>query len=219
MNGDAKQPDEPANWQYKPSDVDPQPANQPAPPAYPAPAPPTNDAVQAQPASVPVPQAASVAPLPERHAEVSWVAEEFIAHEKSLLWYLALIIITLGLALMVLLLSHDKVSTTLIVIIGIIFGAAAGRQPRSLQYLLDDKGITINRAFRPYGDFKSFAVVEEGEINTIIFMPLKRFTLPLSLNVGENETDEVVAKLSDYMPNDQTHGHDAIDRFVQRIHF
>lgn len=211
MNGDAKQPGEAGDWQFKPGDPDPQPAQSTAP---------TAEMPQPEPVAPPAPvQPAIVAPPAEQHPEVSWNALEFIAHDKSPLWYLALIVVTVGLALLVFLLSHDKVSTTLIIIIGIIFGVSAGRKPRTLQYMLDSKGITINRAFRPYSDFKSFAVAEEGTLSSIIFMPLQRFTLPLSLSVAPEDIDEVVTKLSDYLPNDQTHGHDAFDRFVQRIHF
>jgi hypothetical protein len=204
MNGDAKQP-ETGNWQFKPGDADPQ-------------TPQAQATAEQNVAPVPVQQAIAV-PLPEEHPEVSWTASEFIAHEKSPLWYLALIGATVGLAAIVVLITHDKVSTVVIVIVGIIFGITAGRQPRSLQYLLDKHGITVNRAFRPYGDFKSFALVKEGTVNSIIFMPLKRFTLPLSVYVGSDETNDVVTKLSDYLPLDQNHGHDAIDRFIQRIRF
>jgi hypothetical protein len=202
MNGDVKQPDAPTGWQYKPGDSDPQ----------------SPKGTENSQATSPVNETSTL-PFPEQRPEVSWNALEFIVHEKSPLWYLALIVVTLGLASLVLILSHDKVSTVLIIIVGIIFGVVAGRRPRHLQYLLDSKGITINRASRRYSEFKSFAVVEENGLDTIIFMPLKRFTLPLTINVDTNETDAVITKLSDYLPNDQTHGHDAIDKFMQRIHF
>lgn len=225
MNGDATQPGDQGNWRFKPDAPDPQPTNgvQSTPPPQ-APVNTQQPVAYHDPAVAPgvgsadVQLAEAVVPV-EGHPEVSWTADEFVAHEKSPLWYLALVVVTAGLAALVFFTLHDKFSTTLIVIIGIIFGYTAGRKPRSLQYLLDSKGITINRAFRPYSDFKSFAVVEEDELNNIIFMPMQRFTLPLSLSVGTLEVDNVVTKLSDYLPNDQTHGHDALDRFTQRLHF
>jgi hypothetical protein len=234
MNGDAKQPGEQNGWRFDPNAPDPQPVAPVAPTTLaPQPQQAPQDAVQSQGVQAPVvdPVSSDVAyddgdegptealALPEQHPEVSWTAIEFVAHHKSPLWYLALIIATLALASFVLFLSHDKVSTVLIIIIGVIAGYAAGRKPRSLQYLLDAKGITVNRAFRAYGEFKSFAIVQEGELSSIIFMPLKRFTLPLSLSVGSADIDNVITKLSDYLPNDQTHGHDAFDKFAQRVRF
>jgi hypothetical protein len=213
MNGDEKPSGVTGNWQYNP---DPQSAGS---PAEQAPSPEPTPAPETAPAPIAALQNTAPMPVLEAHPEISWTAAEFVHHEKTPLWYLALIACTIVLAAAVLLISHDKVSTALIVIIGIIFGITAGRQPRSLQYLLDAKGITINRAFRPYSDFKSFAIIQEAEATGIVFFPLGRFTLPLSVYVGLNETDEVVTKLTDYLPNDQTHGHDALDRFVQRIHF
>ena len=219
MDGDANKTGASGNWQYKPGDADPQPASAPAqsPQAQasaPAlePAPVLAQAPQGQ-------QAAPSVPVLSTHPDVSWTATEFIAQEKSPLWYLSLVVITAALAALVKFVGHDTVSMVLIILIGIIVWVVAGRQPRSLQYLLDSKGVTINRAFRPYGEFKSFAIVQEGQLNSIIFMPLKRFTLPLSFHVNSEDTDQVVAKLSDYLPNDQSHGHDSLDRLVQRLHF
>jgi hypothetical protein len=214
MNGDDKQPDGTGSWQYKPNSPDPQPADSSAEQIVSTEAAPDSAA-----GPVAVEQNAVAVPAPEEHPEVSWTAAEFIHHDKSPMWYGVLIICTVILAAAVLLLSHDKVSMFLIIVIGIIFGVTAGRKPRSLQYLLDTNGITVNRAFRPYGDFKSFAITHEPEVTGIIFLPLRRFTLPLSVYVGSSETDQVIAKLTDYLPNDQTRGHDALDRFVQRIHF
>jgi len=214
MNGEAPQSTEPSGWQYKPGDSDPQSTTA------------TNSGDETSKTGQAAPQASIPAsprnptlPLPEQRPEVRWTALEFVAQKKSPFWYLGLIVITLGLASLILLLSHDKVSATIIVAIGIVFGFAAARQPRSMRYLLDSKGVTVNRAFRPYSDFKSFALVHDGEQDAIMFLPLKRFVLPLSLSVTPEDTDAVVAKLSDYLPNDQTHGYDAMDHFIRRIRF
>lgn len=214
MNGDAQQPDASGNWQYKPDDADPQPQ------AFMAQAPQPEQVSSApNPASTVQVERPAAEPVVESKPDVSWTATEFIAHEKTPLWYLALIVATALLAALVKLISHDNVSMVVIIVIGVIIWVTAGRQPRSLQYLLDAKGVTVNRAFRAYGEFKSFAIVQEEQLNSIVFLPLKRFTLPLSLHVSPEETDQVVAKLSDYLPNDQAHGHDSMDRFVQRMRF
>jgi hypothetical protein len=211
MNGDPLPPTQSGSWQFKPDDQDPkEQSNQPV-EAPPTASPDVADSDEAADASVPD-------PIPEK-PPVTWTASEFIAHEKSPLWYLSLLVITAALATLVLLATHDKISTAVIVIVAIIFGATAGRQPRSLQYMVDEHGITVNRAFRAYSEFKSFAVVEEGAITSVIFLPIRRVALPLSVYIEPDDEEVVVKKLSEYLPMDQNHGHDAVDRLVQRLRF
>jgi hypothetical protein len=240
MDGDSQQPGNTGNWQYKPEDTGTNAAQK---PVAQTPQVPVASVQQTNPA----PAVAATAETTDAaadtstadseydesvddqaeddeeylpaHPEVAWTATEFIAHEKSTVWYAALFGVAVVLALLVYLLSRDKVSAGIIVVVGIIFGVTAGRKPRSVQYLVDQHGITVNRAFRSYTEFKSFALVEEAAVDSIIFMPLKRFTLPLSLYVEPQDVDAVVAKLSDYLPLDPHHDHDLIDQFVQRIHF
>ncbi|HEV2402923.1 MAG TPA: hypothetical protein VGS08_01850 [Candidatus Saccharimonadales bacterium] len=150
---------------------------------------------------------------------VSWSASEFIAHEKSFGWYALLTLATALLAGLVYVFVHDIVSVVVIVVVAIILGMAAGRPPRELQYTVDGRGISVGVAFRPYSDFKVYALAEEGAVTAIIFLPMKRFVPPLSVYVGPDIQDRVVAVVSAHLPFDQTHSYDAVDRFIQRIRF
>jgi hypothetical protein len=150
---------------------------------------------------------------------VDWESVEFIAHEKSFGWYFILVLGTVVLATALFIVTRDVISTLVIVVVAIIFGVIAGRKPRVLKYNLGYKGITVGNSFRAYSDFRSFAIIEEGDVKEIILMPLKRFMPPLNLYVSPAEEPEVVQALSNYIPLDQTHGNDFVDRLVKRIRF
>lgn len=149
----------------------------------------------------------------------SWTESEYIYHEKKSNWYVALIAVTVILAVIVYIIMHDLLSPFIIVIIAIIFGVAAGRQPRVFEYTVDKNGIKVGQAFRPYKDFKSFTVIDEGPLSEVVFIPLKRFTPPLTIYFGDEQADSVLNVLDAHLPLDQSVGNDVVDRFVRKIRF
>lgn len=149
---------------------------------------------------------------------MQWVASEFISHTKSVGWYLALAAGTLILTVFVYFLSKDFITPILIIITGILFGVVAARQPRELTYLINDQGVTIGEKFFPYNGFKSFSVVQEGGIESIWFMPLKRFNPSLTIYFAPDDTQTISEALSHYLPV-ESHQLDPIDRLMHRIGF
>ncbi|MGZ6004958.1 MAG: hypothetical protein ACXWLH_02300, partial [Candidatus Saccharimonadales bacterium] len=136
-------------------------------------------AAQPTAASEPTPAPAASEPTPpvedDDSAGVSWTASEFIAHAKSGGWYGLLALGTVVVGAGVYFLTGDRVSTVVIAIVAILFGIFAARQPRELQYVVNNKGITIGGKPYPFRGFRSFAIVQEGGVESIWFMPLKRF--------------------------------------------
>ena len=79
---------------------------------------------------------------------VAWTASEFIAHQKDSRWYMAVIGITIVLAAAVRLLTHDNISTVMVVILGIVFCVAGARKPRMLSYAISEDGIEAGKGRR-----------------------------------------------------------------------
>lgn len=152
------------------------------------------------------------APLPEVH----WTASEFIAHEKSPLWYLALAGITVILMAFAIFVVHDTVAVVSIFLIAILFGAVASHKPRTLQYTIDSNGITMGNRQFSYGEFKSFGVVKEEAFSNITLAPLKRFAPPLSIYYPPEEEENIVQVLTAYLPVAPVRS-DMIDGLLRRI--
>jgi hypothetical protein len=169
--------------------------------------------------SAPVQDDAPV-PSPAPRAEtVTWEASEFIAHEKSFGWYAILVLGTALLASLTLFWLRDLVSTFVVIVAAIIFGIVASRKPRVLPYRLDDHGVTVGNAFRPYHDFKSYAPLQEGAVSSVVLLPLKRFMPPLSIYFAPEDEEKIIKTLAAYLPFDQAHQYDMVDRVIQRIRF
>jgi hypothetical protein len=165
----------------------------------------------------------SEAPAPDvdenQPQEVSWTASEFIAHEKSVGWYISLGLAALVVATAIFLITKDKISVVVVVVGALILGVYGGHQPRQLAYRLDAQSLSIGDKHHSYEEFRSFSIIPEGALSSIIFMPLKRFALPVTIYYAPDDKDKIVAMLSDCLPFDEEHKHDAIDRLMRRIRF
>jgi len=152
------------------------------------------------------------------NASVSWTASEFIAHAKNANWYLLLAIGTVIVAGLAYVITRDKISTGMIVIVGIIFGVMASRKPRELPYIVDNQGVQIGTKQYPYNLFRSFSVVQEGAIESIWLMPLKRFMPILTVYFEPKDGDKIVEVLAQYLPV-ENHQLDIVDKLMHALRF
>ena len=150
--------------------------------------------------------------------DISWSASEFIAHQKNIAWYAVLSILTIIVAAIVYLLTHDKLSTIIIILAGVTFGIYGARKPRTLNYKLDNSGLTIQTKLFNYDLLKSFMVVENSPIPNIVLLPLKRFMPSMSIYLDPSSEEKVIKILSDRLPQD-FHEQDFVERFMIRIRF
>lgn len=176
-------------------------------------------------------QDSSVQPQPSDHTDfshtqqdvsaaedVSWTASEFIAHEKSLSWYLAMAASVLIFTAIVYLITRDKITAGIIIFAAIVFGVYAKRQPRTLNYHLETSGLTIGEKFYDFGQFRSFVLAHEGALSSISFMPLRRFMPVLTVYYSPADEQKIVQLLSARLPMENLRK-DVIDRFLHRIRF
>ncbi|MBI1857061.1 hypothetical protein HY003_01445 [Candidatus Saccharibacteria bacterium] len=150
--------------------------------------------------------------------EISWSASEFIAHEKNNRWYVSLFGGTTVVALVVFLFTRDKISTGMVVLVAIIFGIFGARKPRTLSYAISSQGVGIGQKFYPYESFKSFSIVAEGAISSIVFMPIKRFVPGASIYYPPEQEDQIVDILSTYLPHEERQL-DVIDNLMRKVRF
>lgn len=149
---------------------------------------------------------------------VTWTASEFIAHDKPFGWYAALGLAATAFAGAVYLISRDFISVGVVLVAAALFGFYAKHKPRQMEYRLDSNGLSVGQKRFRYGNFRSFAVVEENAISSIVFMPLKRFAMPTTIYYPPEEEDKIVGVLADRLPMEQR-GHDAIDKLMHRVRY
>ncbi len=149
---------------------------------------------------------------------VAWSASEYISHQKSAGWYIALIVASLLAAGMVLLITSDWVTFGVILVVASLFGVFAARKPQVLDYQVYPAGIVIHGKEYHFDDFKSFAVHAEAALPSVYFMPVKRFMPGLSVYFPPDQGEKIVQTLSDYLPRDDK-GPDPVDRLMKRVRF
>jgi len=159
-------------------------------------------------------------PVPnvKQHDPVSWTASEYIAHEKSAGWYAMLGLVIAAATALVYLVTREVVSSAVIAIMGMAFGAFAARKPQELDYVLDNKALHIGPRSYTYDHFKSFTVIEEGVLHSIMLMPLQRFMPPLSVYYDPGDETKIVEALQSYLPY-MDRKQDYIDKFMRKVRF
>lgn len=169
-------------------------------------------------------QPEATAPQPDQatHAAnvggVQWTASEFLAHQKNGNWYLILILGAFGVSVVVYFLTRDIISSISLLIFAILLAVVAARKPRTLTYHLGDHGLQVEQKFYPYQDFKSFSVINEGAINSIMLLPLKRFATGVTMYYAPDDEQKILDVLSSELPYEERH-QDPVDKFMQRIRF
>jgi len=153
-----------------------------------------------------------------KNSLVTWTASEYVGTQKTTSWFAMLAAATVSLAVIVYFLTSDVVSVVVIVILGVIIGVFAARQPQVLEYNLDHSGIYVGQRFYPYNYFKTFSVVEDGAFSHISLLSLKRFMPPLAVHYSPNDEDKIIKTLADYLPYEE-HKRDVIENFTRRVRF
>lgn len=149
---------------------------------------------------------------------ISWTASEFVAHEKTAGWYVLLLVGALVFAAGAYLLTKDVVSTGVVIVAAIILAVYGSHKPAEQQYVIDDTGIGIGQKHYNYDEFKSFAMASEGAFSSLVFMPLKRFAVPLTIYFAPKDEERIVNLLSNQLPLEE-HRLDAVDHLIKKMRF
>lgn len=149
---------------------------------------------------------------------VTWTASEFVAHQKGGGWYGLLALGAVVTAVLIWFVTKDMVSSVVILLAALAFGFYGSRQPRELQYSLDSHGLQIGQRYYPLSSFRSFSVMQEGAVSSIVFTPLKRFAPLTSAYYDPADEEKIVTVLSERLPL-EPRKHDPIDRLLWRIRF
>lgn len=152
------------------------------------------------------------------HQPVSWLGSEYIHHEKTSKWFLALIAIAIVAAALAFLITRDFITSGMILFCAFIFGVFSRREPKQIQYSVSDDGITIDQKTFNYKQFKSFAVAQEGAIDNIILRPVQRFDTYKTIYCAPEQLDEIVEIMSSHMALDD-HEPDVVDKLMLKVRF
>ncbi len=160
----------------------------------------------------------SDAPFADTDLTVSWQASEYVHHPKQASWYIGLAaaigVVTAGTYL----LTRDWMAPVVIAVMGVAVWVFASKQPRTLAYSLNSKGVQVGDKSYLYDQFRSFAIISEGAMSSVLLSPLKRFMPPLSLYYAPEDEEKIVTLLSLHLPHNQSQP-DFVERLSSRLRF
>jgi hypothetical protein len=164
-------------------------------------------------------EAAAVPQTPTaENEEIIWTASEFIHHEKASGWYLLLIVAAFAGGAVIYFLTRDFISAGAVLVGALFLAIMASRHPRQLDYRLDGNGIGIGERYQEYEEFRSFAVVPESGLSSIIFMPLKRFSPHTIIYYDPSDEDKIITLLNRHLPF-EAHQPDVVEKVMRRIRY
>ncbi len=106
--------------------------------------------------------------------------------------------------------------TILLVIMAIALIVYIRRAPRVLRYSLSGNGLHIDQQFHGFDEFRSFGILQEGSLFSIMLMPTKRFGQSLTIYFSEGEGEKIVDILGAYLPMEDLHL-DIMDSLLRRL--
>ena len=235
----------PVQFQQPPDPVTPEPAQQPAPSVNVQQAqqysPPEQPAPFEEPAVQPVPTVNQVQPQPSVQstdvepmqptepqpvdvdqptqlaavAPVTWQAKEYLQQDKPPLWYVLFAVIVVAFVGVALWLQAWTFAV-LVPIMAAALAVYAHRPPRIVTYSVSEKGLTINDQLHPMGEFKSFGVLPDSELHSLMLVPVKRFRPGVTLYFPEEVGESLVDILGAYLPMRDLHV-DMVDKVIHKL--
>lgn len=154
----------------------------------------------------------------EEPETITWTASEFVAHEKSANWYFVLILVAIVVSALTYFITKDKISVGVVIFGAIFMSIYASRKPRQLDYAVDGRGISIGQRYYDFEEFRSFGIIPEGAFSSIVFMPHKRFAIPINIYYPPDQEDKIANAIGLQLPMED-HKHDAVDRLLKSIRF
>lgn len=148
---------------------------------------------------------------------IHWSATEYIHHEKNGLWFVLFALVVLALIVLSIFVIKSYTFTALIVVMAIAVVVFARRPPHPIDYTLSgDQGLYVGERLYPYRDFKSFALIQDGEHHSVLLIPTKRFSPGVSVYFPEEAGEQIVDLLGARLPM-ETRKMDLIDILVRKL--
>ncbi len=147
---------------------------------------------------------------------VHWQANEYIHHDKTIVWYVMFGLIIIALTVFALLVLQSITFAILVPVMGAALFVYTKRPPHVLDYTISSKGLYINDQLFSFNEFKGFGVIQDGREYSIMLIPVKRFRLSVSVYFPEQAGEAIVDMLGMRLPIQELRL-DLVDRVTRKL--
>lgn len=159
------------------------------------------------------PEAAAVS----NDAPVTWTAQEYIHPDKSPIWFVLFVLVVLGLVAVDFFLLHSWTFSALVIVMAVAVIIYTRRPARTVTYgLSPQQGLYVGDKQYHFSDFKAFGLIKDGEHNSIMLIPTKRFSPGVSVYFPAESGEQIVDILGKALPM-QDLKLDIIDVVVRKL--
>ena len=152
----------------------------------------------------------------EDTALLRWQAAEYIDHDRTTGWYIALGVVCIILIILAVVLMKSWTFAILVPVMAAALVVYTRRPPAVIDYTLSRKGLYINERLYPYDSFRAFSVSSHNGHNVANLIPRKRFQLAQTIHFPEEVGESLVDMLAARMPM-QDAKRDIFDRITSRL--
>lgn len=149
---------------------------------------------------------------------IQWTASEFVSHQKSGMWYVALGGMSAVVIIIVYAVTRNILSALVVAAACMALGVLGARKPQTKRYQIAASGILIEDKAYPFNMFKSFSVIDDGAISCIWLQPLKKLAPVVAMYYPPDQEERIIMMLENFLPEEERQ-HDFVDRLSRRIRF
>jgi len=149
---------------------------------------------------------------------ITWTASEYIYHQKDIKWYSIAIVSTIVIAAILWFLLANIIGAVVIIVAGILIIYTAGKKPRDVQYKITGNSLFVGEKEFTFDQFSSFATIKQAAFSGLVFSPLKRFGLYLTVYYDPADEAKILQLLSNRLPLEDVH-RDWIEDLLWKIKY
>lgn len=151
------------------------------------------------------------------NAPVHWSANEYVYREKNKLWFIVFAFVIVVFILIDLFLLKSYTFSVLVIVMAAAVIIYSRRPPRIIDYALSgNHGLYIGERLYHFNEFKAFGVIQDDGHNSIMLIPVKRFSPGVSVYFPQEVGEEIVDIFGARLPM-ETIKLDAIDIIVRKL--
>ncbi|HEY8886508.1 MAG TPA: hypothetical protein VIM31_03365 [Candidatus Microsaccharimonas sp.] len=148
---------------------------------------------------------------------VTWTAQEYVHIDKSPIWFVVFVIVVLALIALDIFFLKSYTFSVLVLVMAVAVIIYTRRPPRILTYALSThQGLYVGEHLYHLDEFKAFGLIKDGEHNSIMLIPRRRFSPGVSVYFPEEAGEQIVDILGKRLPMEELKL-DIIDIVVRKL--
>jgi len=150
--------------------------------------------------------------MPQTEKNIIWMAPKLFGYKRGASWYVALILIALILSA-VFIWQKQYLAVAVIVLFTLVTLLNTREKSEASKYTINKQGLTVDNKSYPFEVFKGFWIAEGYPYDTLYFESIKKFNLPITVYLTEENTEEIKEFLKQFLPEHEGKKEIIIDKF------